>query len=172
MHFIGEMCWLIREMWWLIGDRWWLIKKMCSLGKCSSLERYGSLGRCGDSLERCGGSLGRCGGSLGRCDGSLVVHQTTEYWWNGPGFESGISGSGKLWEERQGHCVVYYKSQCREGNIHLRPTKDFLHPFLITYSLVKVGLIDTKKVKAGNSLIGFPSEWLVFCPKMSKWAIR
>ena len=26
--------------------------------------------------------------------------------------------------------------------------------------------------RAGNSLIGFPSESLVFCPKMSEWAIH
>ena len=26
--------------------------------------------------------------------------------------------------------------------------------------------------RAGNSLIGFPSESLIFCPKMSEWAIR
>ena len=28
------------------------------------------------------------------------------------------------------------------------------------------------KSRAGNSLIWFPSELLVFCPKMSEWAIR
>ena len=30
----------------------------------------------------------------------------------------------------------------------------------------------SKNHRAGNSLIGFPSESLVFCPKMSEWAIR
>ena len=33
-------------------------------------------------------------------------------------------------------------------------------------------IVTVKRIRAGNSLFGFPSESLIFCPKMSEWAIR
>ena len=49
---------------------------------------------------------------------------------------------------------------------------DLAHTGLAAMQFVSIVLNCWTTRRAGNSLIGFPSESLVFCPQMSEWAIR
>ena len=77
----------------------------------------------------------------------------------------------------------YWKSHVGCDQIRLDKLKSILS-FLVThlqsfvffftqyYKDVIIVILPSAESRAGNSLIWFPSESLVFCPKMSEWAIH
>ena len=60
---------------------------------------------------------------------------------------------------------LYIANGGKKKYFSMHPKKTFDHP----YSMFP---FSEMKCRAGNSLIGFPSESLVFCPKISERAIR
>ena len=64
-------------------------------------------------------------------------------------------------------CVSFLFSPFLKDKDHL--LFSFINDRILLYTVDKCYL---QYSKAGNSLIGFPSESLVFCSKMSEWAIH